>query len=160
LVGELWELLKSAILGVAVALDKALRAEQEAERAVVEAWRLAAAQAVHQLTNKLTPVESWIEFARQDMLAQPEVAQAYLERSQRRLPTARAILLDFQRYASDKPFPDRTLLSLENLLQALVEELRACHFQIGEFRIESPVPVATVEVSLPALLEVFDTLAT
>src|SRR5262249_24614054 len=113
----------------------------------------------HQSTNKISPVEALLEYAMQDLAEQPQRARTYIERSQQALAGARSILLNFQNYASDKPFPDRGPLEVGQLLRAGVETIRALYPALAAVEVAGAVPAVRVQVSRAAMLEVFEVLA-
>jgi signal transduction histidine kinase len=160
LMPEQWELLKSAVLGVAVAVHDATRAEEENRKvkaASEAAWKQAADEAVHQFTNKVVPVESLIHFALQDLSERPQAAREILEAALDHLKRARAILNDFRRYASDKPFTDRAAISVAGLLEVLACALKGGYTAFASIEV-AQAPRGSVVVSVEAMREVLDIL--
>jgi signal transduction histidine kinase/GAF domain-containing protein len=154
---EEWELLRSTILGIAVALHNARRLETEANRVAEETWQMAAAQAVHQLGNKLGPTVSWLRYALADLEADPAKVPADIGRANRGIESALAILDDFRRYASEKPFEDTRRYETTALLRQVLDRISERHPGI-RLDLTLPVAEAAVAVSFEAMLEVFEIL--
>ncbi|MBC7816413.1 MAG: GAF domain-containing protein, partial [Planctomycetaceae bacterium] len=112
-----YQMLRWCVMSVAVALHNALDAERairhrfEVAGAKEEAWQSAAQLAIHQLANKLSPVESECNYVQSWLRSHSlEATSGYgdvndaLSNSQKSIAFARGILMDFRRYASDEPF--------------------------------------------------------
>ncbi len=156
---EQWELLKSAILGVAVAIEDARRAENDAQRAVEETWKMAAAQAVHQLVSKLSSVPSWLRYALDALPESPAQARSDIENALQGVEMAMAILRDFRRYASGQPFENMQLIPTSDLVQMLAHGIRAKHSSFEGIDVVPGAPEDLVAVDRNAMNEVFEVLA-
>lgn len=153
-----WELLKNAVVGVAVALDDALRSRREAKQATEETWKMAAAQTVHQLTQKVAPIESWLVYTLRYLYHKPAKAKVFVKRAEKTLASTREILKDLERYASDKPFTDIKEIKVSKLLEYVVSELKVKHPNTHSLRIMEKIPNVSVSVSQKIILEVFENL--
>lgn len=155
------EILKIAVTGAAGALDDAIRAEGQAERAIEETWKMASAQMVHQLVNKLAPVESRLHYGLACFDRNPKLSQDYMERAERAIKETRFILRDYQRYASDKPFKDAAPAPVPEILERAKATIECAFPDFGsiECEVEAEVRSLRLEVSLSALDEILDILA-
>jgi len=155
---EKWELLKIAMVGAAVALNSAILAEAASMRAVEETWKMAAAQAVHQLANKLSPIESRLVYGLQDLPSEAQQSKSFIETSIEELKVAREILHDFKRYASEKPFEDDSTLEVLNLLESIKNEIQLKHPEVRSIQIARSVPSSFIRINRKAIAEVVEIL--
>lgn len=152
-----WELLQWTFLGVGIALHNAKRKEEEAARGRQEGWKLAASLAVHQLTNKVLPIESFLDYIARRSVALTPYEQESLGWARESMLLVKAILRDFRRYASDKPFTDAQLIPIPRLLTELVRCSRAADHNIGRFAADvEGAPNVSVSVSLEACREILE----
>lgn len=155
-----WESLRWTVLGVAIALHNAIRTEQEGQQRSEQALRLAAALAVHQLTNKLLPVESFIDRLGKHTDQLPERLRESLSRGHECLAKGKAILRDLRRYASDQPFASTQAMSVRDFLNELAKVVRERETTLGPTEINEPVPQVQVNVCLDAFREIVEILYT
>lgn len=152
-----WQLLRNALTGAAAAIDEARAAETAAAQAE-EIWKTASNHAVHQLANKLGPLESFAYYIREDLDNNRILRVEHFEQMEKGLREAREILSEFKRYASDKPFDDVTSLSSTELLDLARERVSLQHKNI-QGRIVKTVTKTCVDTSPKAMREVFDILS-
>ena len=159
-----YEKLRWCVVSVAFALQNSLHAEQEITLQREEAWQSAAQLAIHQLSNKLVPVESSCHFV-QDWLAAQSLkhdaeyddAIELLTSAQQGIKWSRQILKDFRRYATDEPFSDIRDHSVATLLSQIEHQLRWTNANV-DLRVQSVSPELKVRASRSAILEVFEVL--
>jgi signal transduction histidine kinase/GAF domain-containing protein len=155
---EEWELMKITIVGVAVSLNNALHNEQEAKRIVEETWKMAAAEAVHQLVNKINPLESWLFYGLQDISLEARKTREYIERASENLKAVRGALNNFGFYASEKPFEDIENIDLNGLLNYIALDIKKKHPETLSINIGKDTPLESVTVSKNTMLDVFEIL--
>lgn len=150
---------------IAISLRRALRAEHEIARAEEEAWRSAAQLAVHQLTNKLVPVESSCRLVSRKLAQLSEESDAevaseisLLNMAEQGLRTSREILKDFRKYASNEPASGVSDFDADDLLRRIDEHLRWAQPEVKITTDHSVPPGFRIATSLPLLLEVFEVL--
>lgn len=100
------ELLRAVVTSVAAALSDASWAEESARSARAEAQKLAAAKAVHQLTNTLNPARTWLHDtveALESHQIDGNVVQV-AQKAKRAVDRTMAILGSYLQYAIDTPF--------------------------------------------------------
>ena len=153
-----WEIMRCAIQGAAVALDDAIRAESESIMRE-NIWKTASWTAVHQLGNKLIPIESNVVYA-SNIIAKKKLKKAteYCKDAEEGLIELRKLLDDFERYASDKPFEDCAYFLLSELLKDIHNILNNKYNTIGSINLVKPIPKLNVFVSNKELTDIFEIL--
>jgi len=161
---EWYEKLRWCVITVAFALHNALHAEQEIVRQREEAWRSAAELAIHQLSNKLPPVESSCHFVRKWLQSTGggqgsdlDEAIELLASAEQGIVLSREILNDFRRYASDTPFGDIRVHCVADLFTSLQRHLRFTNAKVS-LHVEPPSNDLRVAASLSSMFEVFEIL--
>jgi len=159
-----YEKLRWHVTCVAIALNDAIHAEHVIERQKEEAWQSASQLAIHQLSNKLGPVESSCHFVREWLALQGvkvvsgcQKAIDLLASAEHGIEFCRGILNDFRRYAADGPLRDMQVHTLSELIAKIVGDLRRTGPGI-RIDVEPTSPDMAVEASASALLEVLEVL--
>jgi signal transduction histidine kinase len=156
---ERWEIFRWAVLGAASALDAALRAEQEAQERVEQAWKETSEMAVHQLASKIPPAISFLRLTLQSLPHDPEAAIPLVSKAYRSLKTAQEILKDFRRYAIQKTFEDYENLTVPQLLTRIKDGMGATHPEANlEISHDQSSASLVVETSVSAVLEIVEIL--
>ncbi|NIA12596.1 MAG: GAF domain-containing protein [Nitrospiraceae bacterium] len=154
-----WELLRIAVAGAAAALDEARRSEEDAERAVEEAWKTSSAMAAHQLAAKVGAARSFIKLAERRCTDETPQVEDFLRKARISLDRAFHILDDFKQYAADNPFEDTEVVSVWDLLKEGRANISDQFPGVGAVRLVGRAPRVSVDVSRRAFFEVLEILA-
>lgn len=150
---------------VAVALWNASQMEERNAIHREKGWKEAAQMVVHQLTNRLLPVESAFEFAKAFLSLVPSQSDNNIQRvisqmeiARRGIESARDILQGFYKYASDKPFSDVREQRVSELITQVEQRLRRLQPEVMQIRMSFTGDDAVIRTSSSAILEVFEVL--
>ena len=154
-----WELLRIAVAGAAAALDEARRYEEDADRAVEEAWKTSSAMAAHQLAAKVGAARSFIKLAERRCTDETPQVQDFLRRARTSLDRAFHILDDFKQYAADNPFEDMEAASVWDLLKEARANIADQFPGVDGVGLVGRAPRVWVNVSRRAFAEVLEILA-
>lgn len=153
-----WELMRIAVQGVAVALNDAIRSE-EGEKFKEKIWKKTAYEAIHQFTNKLTSIPSWLSYAKEDIVQQNyQSSTDHIDRAYQRFDETMEIIKDFKRFASDKPFEDIQTYLVSYILHQIHKELTFRYSNIGSITLNNKIPNVFISISYKAMIEIFEIL--
>ena len=160
-----YEQFRSWCASMAAALYFASIAEEGLKRARRAGEEAAVEMAIHQLSNVLGPGEAACHFARillesdtDITAAQREAARSDLGIALESFERSRQILVDFRRYAADRPFRDEQCLAVGSVLGWLAVQMQS-RWRDVEFTVNPTSVDCKTTTSLEGLREVFEILA-